>query len=459
MSARPNQRATLCVIGLFVVFYLLYCKIGRHSFDSKLREDLGALQKTFNYMKPSWSYNNTWRQIGSKANHLIYSAYFDDRLDVLETIINHKTRVPIGSLRIFAILPRPFNDAVTCTIRFENFIDEKVPLGRVQPMNEDHGFKYAPYSIRCPLYVNRNNSNMSLPQSVAISYASNRLSQLSPTFVPISYPRDIEQLFAISRPVLSVCVGPLQQNYTDALRIAEFVEMYRILGARHFYFYHLSSSEDVLRLLEHYQREGIADVLQWNVPTELLNDVHYAAIMAQINDCVYRAMTVDNYRYAAIVDLDEVLIPLKHNSLAQYMHQCDEGRTSAYVFRNVFFYKLDSNDSFSMPAHTRNRFSYTQMKVRRTLEIMPAHQRSKCIVNTHSIIEMGNHFVWRAVPGYTEMTVPQSVGLLFHYRDKCVNCKAQLMVDYTARRFGSLIWDRVDETCGQVFTKSGICTM
>jgi len=39
-----------------------------------------------------------------------------------------------------------------------------------------------------------------------------------------------------------------------------------------------------------------------------------------------------------------------------------------------------------------------------------------------------------------------------------LNCKALLMVDYTARRFGSLIWDRVDEICLQVFLdQNGLC--
>ncbi|XP_053967259.1 beta-1,4-galactosyltransferase galt-1 [Anastrepha ludens] len=440
-----------------VIIILAYVSV-RTTLDSKLREDLGSLQKSYLYVKPtlSWEYNNSWRQIGSKSNHLIYSAYFDNRLDVIDTIVDHETRVPIGSLRIIAILPRQFEDVITCTIRFEDFVDEFVDV-QVHPLKEHHDCKFAPYSIMCPLYVNRNNTVMRLPQAIAISYPSNRLSKLSPTFVPISYPRDIDQLFALSKPVLSVCVGTLQQNYSDVLRVAEFIEVYRILGARHFYFYHLSASEDVMRLLKYYQREGIVDILQWNVPPELLPEVHYIGNMAQINDCVYRAMVVDNYRYAAIVDLDEILIPLKHNSLLAFLRQCDEGRTSAYVFRNVFFFKLDSNDSFSLPAHTRNRFLYTQMKVRRTLEILPAHQRSKCIVNTHSIIEMGNHFVWRDAPGYTEAIVPQSVGLLFHYRNQCINCKAQLIVDYTARRFGSLIWDRVDETCGHVFTERGIC--
>ncbi|XP_067634068.1 uncharacterized protein [Eurosta solidaginis] len=459
MMRTQRRRAILIIFVIISFIYLLY--IGALRFDTKLREELGFLQKSYFYVKPTqtWEYNNSWRQIGNKANHLIYSAYFDNRLDVLDAIIDDATRVPIGSLRIIAILPLRFKDSITCIIRYENFLDEFVSLGRVQSMNEHDEQKYAPYSIQCPLYVKRNSTIIYLPQAVAISYPSNRLSQLSPTFVSISYPRDIEQQFMLSRPILSVCVGPLQQNYTDVLRIAEFIEMYRILGARHFYFYHLKASEDVLRLLNYYQREGIADIFAWNIPAALLPDIHYAGIMAQINDCVYRSMVVDNNRYAAVVDLDEILIPLKHNSLLSFLRQCDEGRTSAYVFRNVFFHKLDSNDTFSLPAHTRNRFLYTQLKVRRTLEILPAHHRTKCIVNTKSIIEMGNHEVWRNAPGYSETILPQTVGLLFHYREQCINCKAQLIVDFTARRFGSLIWDRVDETCAQIFKERGLCPL
>lgn len=267
----------------------------------------------------------------------------------------------------------------------------------------------------------------------------------------------MQQMFAQSKPAISVCVGPLQQNYSNVLRIVEFVEMYRIMGASHFYFYNMESSQDVQRALNFYRDKGLADILDWNLKDHI-NDLHYSGIVAQYNDCVYRANIVDNYRYAAIVDFDEILMPLKHNSLFHFLSQCDEGLTSAFVFRNVFFFKKDSDDKFSVPERAVNRGLYTQTKVRRNLEILPAYTRSKCIVNTRAIVEMGNHQVWRSAPGYVDHVVHTSVGLLFHYRDKCINCKAILTLDYTARKYGSLIWDRVDDACLRIFLNlKGVC--
>lgn len=267
----------------------------------------------------------------------------------------------------------------------------------------------------------------------------------------------MDQLFAQSKPVLSVCVSPTRLNSSDVLRLVEFVEMYRLLGATHFYIYSISSVGEIARVLSFYRDKGLADILHWNV-NDYMDDLSAAGEVAQINDCIYRAMVVDNYRYAAIVGLDEILMPLKHNSLKHFLLQCDEGLTSAFVFRNVFFYRRDRNDAFSIPAKTRNTKLYTQNKVRRSQEIMPAYAASKFIVNTHAIVEMGTSRAWRPAPGYTDHILLPSVGILFHYRDKCINCRGVLIVDYTARRFGSLLWDQVDDTCLHVFlTDKGMC--
>lgn len=273
------------------------------------------------------------------------------------------------------------------------------------------------------------------------------------------YPRDMDQLFAKSKPILSVCVAPLQLNSSTVLRVVEFVEMYRLLGATHFYFYCIQCSTDVASVLRHYRKHGLVDILPWNLG-DSLNEVYSFGAVAHSNDCIYRAMAVDNYRYAAIVSLDEILIPLKHNSLLSFMLQCDEGLTASYVFRNVFFHKKDKGDNFSTPEKAQNRLLYTQTKVRRTLEIMPAYTNSKFIVNTRAAVNMGTERLWLAAPGYTDHILSPTVGLLFHYRDKCINCRTVMLVDYTARRFGSLIWDRVDDTCLQTFLKDkGICPL
>jgi len=94
-----------------------------------------------------------------------------------------------------------------------------------------------------------------------------------------------------------------------------------------------------------------------------------------------------------------------------------------------------------------------------TLEVLPAYVRSKVVVNARAIVEMGNHQVYRSAPGFADHVVHPTVGLLFHYRDKCINCKMVLIVDYTARRFGSLLFDRVDNTCLEVFLNRGICDL
>lgn len=267
----------------------------------------------------------------------------------------------------------------------------------------------------------------------------------------------MNQLFAKSKPILSICVAPLQLNSTSALGLVEFIEMYRLLGAGHFYFYVASYSNEMATILAYYRKLGLADVLQWDLQDHQ-HDLAMGGSVAQINDCIYRAMAVDNFRYAVIVGMDEYLMPLKHNSLLKFMLQCDEGLTASYVFRNVFFYKKDRSDLFSTPERATNRLLVTQTKVRRSLEVMPAFTNSRFIVNTHAVVEMGTKRLWRAAPGYTDHVLSPTVGLLFHYRNNCINCRTVMLVDYTARRFGSLLWDRVDNACLQLFLKDkGVC--
>ncbi|EDW79872.1 uncharacterized protein Dwil_GK17787 [Drosophila willistoni] len=452
---------TLSGLVASTILILVYISM-RTSLNERMRIDLDGVQRRLIYEKPNphWAYNNSWRRIGNASlRHEIYSAYFDVRTNVVGKVVLDDEQITIGSLRLFAILPERLRDSqVSCIVRYADFSSHEIVAEEAGAMHDVHNNSFAAWSIMCPVHVSRREP-LRLPQAVALSYASNRLSHLSPTFIQISYPRDISQLFAKSRPTISMCVGPLQENYSNVLRLVEFVEMYRLQGATHFYFYYVEASEEVQRVLHHYQRMGLADVFEWNVQNHL-QDLHYAGIVAQFNDCVYRANVVDNYRYAAVVDLDEVLMPLKHNTLIEYLRQCDEGRTAGFVFRNVFFYRKDSNDTFNAPPHVINRLLYTQSKVRRTLEVLPAYMRSKVVVNTRAVVEMGNHQVYRTAPGFVDHIVHPTVGLLYHYRDKCINCKMVLIVDYSARRFGSLLFDRVDTTCLEVFMeRRGICEL
>ncbi|XP_075168905.1 uncharacterized protein LOC142241044 [Haematobia irritans] len=430
--------------------------------DEKLQNDIRVMQLSLDLIKPSslmWTYDNSWRSIGySGMKHKIYSAYFDRRTDILDYPYKSDYGIAIGSIRIIAILPRRFRDEVSCVLRSEDFSLAKIKAESLRPLKDHHDAIFAAYTIVCPIYKGMSDSlRIRLPHAVAITYKSNTLSKQSPTFVSISYPRDMNEMFTKSKPVLSICVAPLEANTTNALNVVEFVEMYRLLGAGHFYFYTGNISKEVADVLSFYRKQNLVDVLQWNLD-DYTDDLYSRGLIAQINDCIYRARVVDNFRYAVVVGMDEILMPLKHNSLLQFMLQCDEGLTATYIFRNVFFYKSDRADSFSIPAKTQNRHLYTQTMVRRSVEILPAHMKSKFIVNTRASVDMGVERMWRAAPGYTDHILSPSVGLLFHYRDRCVNCRTALIVDYTARKFGSLLWDRVDDTCLQAFLREkGVC--
>lgn len=67
------------------------------------------------------------------------------------------------------------------------------------------------------------------------------------------------------RDDLAVCVGPAHNNFDNPLRVVEFVEMYKLLGATKFFFYNCSVSEDVDKVFQFYQELGVAQIMNWTL--------------------------------------------------------------------------------------------------------------------------------------------------------------------------------------------------
>lgn len=94
-------------------------------------------------------------------------------------------QMTVGSLRIFAILPERLRDSrLSCIVRYEDFSSHEIVAEEAGAMHDVHNNSFAAWSIMCPLHVGKQ-SPVRLPQAVALSYASNRLSHLSPTYVQI----------------------------------------------------------------------------------------------------------------------------------------------------------------------------------------------------------------------------------------------------------------------------------
>lgn len=113
----------------------------------------------------------------------------------------------------------------------------------------------------------------------------------------------------------------------------EFVELYYILGARHFTFYNYSVSPKMQCVLDRYKDDELISVLPWNL--DMISDVEIKTegINAALNDCLYRYMYTS--KYIAIVDIDEMIIPRRNVTLVQLIKYdlCFSVIVSAYIMR------------------------------------------------------------------------------------------------------------------------------
>jgi len=173
------------------------------------------------------------------------------------------------------------------------------------------------------------------------------------SYVKISYPREFLDLSEVGPQIdeLAVCVAPAHHNFGNVLRIVEFVEIYKLLGATRFYLYEKSVSSDASKALQYYKTtEHIAEILQWNLSDAV--DVHYEGIRAALNDCVYRATFVDNFKYVAVVDYDEILMPLSgFSTLLDLIRSYDNSDVHSFNFQNVFFFFHQNGNFSNVPQH------------------------------------------------------------------------------------------------------------
>uniref|UniRef100_A0A914W283 Glycosyltransferase family 92 protein n=1 Tax=Plectus sambesii TaxID=2011161 RepID=A0A914W283_9BILA len=104
---------------------------------------------------------------------------------------------------------------------------------------------------------------------------------------------------------LSVCVSPLH-SVVEPLQVAEFIEMYRLLGATHFTFYNYKTTSSLRELLNRYSKANLATIVPW-YSLNSRQSYFYFDQRSALNDCLYRSAA--SATHVAVVDLDEFLVP------------------------------------------------------------------------------------------------------------------------------------------------------
>ncbi|XP_035827141.1 beta-1,4-galactosyltransferase galt-1 [Aplysia californica] len=105
----------------------------------------------------------------------------------------------------------------------------------------------------------------------------------------------------------AICVPPLFGDIS-VYRFIEFMELSRLLGADHVFFYNYSIPPDLSDALVYYTRKNMATVLPWKLPADVTSGkVWYQGQLLAHNDCLYRA--IPRYDLVSFNDLDEFIVP------------------------------------------------------------------------------------------------------------------------------------------------------
>uniref|UniRef100_A0A182QXZ1 Glycosyltransferase family 92 protein n=1 Tax=Anopheles farauti TaxID=69004 RepID=A0A182QXZ1_9DIPT len=409
--------------------------------------------------------DDIWLPIGDPSKRFkIYSAYFDPRLEVVESYPVPDGFLPFGSIRIFAILPfKVHKSEIFCNFRSDNTYVAQHRADAVEAVHEHWNMEFAASYVICKLAGNVAKREARLPDEVALSYNDEPSMREATTFVRIKYPPADRLFRAAPARSLAVCVGPLHHNFGQALRMVEFFEYYRLNGAERFYVYNKSATVEVDTVLRHYQATGLVQVLDWHFEGyKFENELRYEGIFVALNDCFYRATVAGGFRYTAIVDFDELLFPAGDNeTLLEYLQTVDRYDVHSFNFQGVFFYDIYAPDFSTVPRRANNTYLYTQVRNVRTKNPLLHHNRSKYVLKGRNVLEAGNHMVWNAVRDTREYAVPEQEGLLMHYRDGNLGYDFEnvVMDNRIRERFGAGIWRAVNDKCAAIFPDQGVCPL
>lgn len=289
-------------------------------------------------------YNNIYWQKYSSSNgtFYLYGAYYDDRW----------RGGPLPSVRILAMIDRISPPPVACLMWFDSIA---VPL--ISPVNYIYGWykkwgNYAdghlqPYVMTCKVPRIKGLPKNLVPSSVTI--VENKCEKFTNNLKVIN-----------NRPVrrerFAVCVKGLDFLYEDlSVRLVEWLELLRLLGASKVFLYDLEVHPNITKVLNYYKNDGLVEVTPITLPGDQPNLPGFRHLylkkklthkrqneLVPYNDCLYRNLY--SYDYIALLDIDEIIMPLKHRTWDEMMLEVENISQSeknysraSYNVRNVYF--------------------------------------------------------------------------------------------------------------------------
>ena len=258
----------------------------------------------------------------------------------------------------------------------------------------------------------------------------------------------------------AVCVKGLDFPADDiSVRLVEWIETLNVLGADKIFLYNLEVHPNVTKVLEHFAKVGKVDLTPISLPgyqpnIGMLQHLYLKSKLNHkrqnelipYNDCLYRNMY--RYEYVALLDIDEVIMPMRRRNWAQLMDDVVEASLkvknetrASFNFRNVYFMDEMLLAHRGVGAHDEGQdgggsalsgqegpsnshlfkdippYLHMMQHVYRSENYTKPGQYVKCFHNTEKVLILHNHFPLGCLGGVcTSFPVPVNMAQLQHYR-------------------------------------------
>jgi len=262
----------------------------------------------------------------------------------------------------------------------------------------------------------------------------------------------------------AVCVKGLDLLHEDlSVRLVEWIELVRILGANKIFFYEFYVHPNISKVLRYYEELGMVSVTPLTLPGGQPNIPGFQHIylyeretykrlneLIPINDCFYKNMY--SYEYIAVFDIDEVIIPVKTKDWRELLDvviakslQLNNKSSAGYEVRNVFFMD-DVNHAHDWSASIP-KYMHMLQHVNRSRDFDPEGYSVKSFHNTEMAFTIHNHYVLSCLSeDCTSYPIDPNDAQLQHYRLDCFRKRRSTCTPLRSKvTRDTLIWRYKDE--------------
>lgn len=249
----------------------------------------------------------------------------------------------------------------------------------------------------------------------------------------------------------AVCVKGLDFLHEDlSVRLVEWIEMIRLLGADKIFFYELQVHPNITKVLDYYEKQGVVTVTPITLPGGQPNlpglqhmylkkkTTHKRQMeLIPYNDCLYRNMY--RYRWLVLLDIDEVIVPLEDGDWSALMRRvlplstpaAGKPPRSSLHASNVYY--LDSLAHEHGWEREAPRYLHMLQHVYRTRNFTKPGQYVKAFHSTGRVLALHNHFPLACLGGScSSYALETQHARLQHYRADCVTALSKACAELRA---------------------------